>query len=159
MDHSAVGEEADMKAPPRDKALPGETHKVTVGCGTLYVTVNSKDGKVLEVIIQGGKSGGCTFATNEGLARCISLGLRAGVDLQEYVKGLSGIKCNNVTYDEGVLMNSCPDAVGQVLSKYLEASDDGTNVDNGDNQPVLNTGEPVHIMDSDKAAHRDIQAV
>jgi ribonucleoside-diphosphate reductase alpha chain len=114
-----------LKAQSRDKELPGETHKVKVGCGTLYVTVNSKNGKVLEVIIQGGKSGGCTFATNEGLARCISLGLRAGVDLQEYTKGLIGIKCNNITYDEGILMNSCPDAVGQILAKYLPKEIDG----------------------------------
>lgn len=107
-----------MKAQHRDKELPGDSHKIKVGCGTLYVTVNSKDGKVLEVFAIGGKAGGCTSATNEGLARCLSIGLRAGVDLQEYVDGLTGIQCNNITYDEGELIKSCPDAVGQVLAKY-----------------------------------------
>ena len=114
-----------MKAQPRDKSYPGETHKVQVGCGILYVTVNFRDGKVLEVFVYGGKAGGCTSATNEGLARCLSIGLRAGVDLQEYVDGLIGIQCNNVTYDEGVVIKSCPDAVGQILGKYLPKEIDG----------------------------------
>lgn len=108
-----------MKAKHRDKELPGDSHKVKTGCGTLYVTVNSKDDKVLEVFVIGGNNGGCTSATNEGLARCISIGLRAGVDLQEYVDALVNIQCNNTTYDEGVLVKSCPDIVGQILSKYL----------------------------------------
>lgn len=112
-----------MKAQPRDKSYPGYTHKIAVGCGILYVTVNNKDDSVLEVFVSGGKAGGCTFATNEGLARCLSIGLRAGVDLQEYVDGLVGIQCNNITYDEGDLIKSCPDAIGQVLSKYLPVKD------------------------------------
>ncbi len=108
---------ADVKK--RPKILEGETHKVAVGCGTLYVSVNKDQDGVFEVFAKLGKSGGCAACFTEALTRAISLGLRGGVELKEYVKDLSGIHCSNPTFDDGEKIISCPDAISRVMSNYI----------------------------------------
>jgi ribonucleoside-diphosphate reductase alpha chain len=104
----------------RPKILDGKTYKVKTGCGNLYVSVNSDDEKVFEVFAKLGKSGGCPSCFTEALTRSISLGHRAGVELEEYVKDLSGIHCSNPTVFEGDTIKSCPDAISQVLKNFLK---------------------------------------
>jgi ribonucleoside-diphosphate reductase alpha chain len=104
----------------RPKVLEGKTYKITVGCGQLYVSVNSDDIGVFEVFAKLGKSGGCPACFTEALTRSISVGLRSGVGLKEYVKGLGGIHCNNPTFFEGDSIKSCPDAISQVLKNFVK---------------------------------------
>ena len=87
------------------------------GCGNLYVTVNS-DGKPLEVFATLGKNGGCTKCQNEALTRAISVGLRYGVPIQEYIDELKGIQCYNANmWPEEHRTLSCPDAVARALEE------------------------------------------
>ena len=104
----------------RPKVLEGKTVKVPTSCGSLYVTVNSDDNGVFEVFAKLGKSGGCISCFTEALTRSISLGLRAGVDLKEYVKDLSGIHCSSPSYSDGEAIKSCPDAISQVLKNFVK---------------------------------------
>jgi ribonucleoside-diphosphate reductase alpha chain len=108
-----------MKAKERPKQLEGKTHKITTGCGSLYITVNLDDGKPFEVFAKLGKAGGCSAATTEALTRVISIGLRAGVDVNEYYHTLVNVGCISPTFCEGVKINSCPDAIAQVLKEYI----------------------------------------
>ena len=108
-----------MKAQSRPKILEGQTHKVATGCGNLYVTLNLHEGKPFEIFAKLGKSGGCSACTTEALTRVISVGLRAGVDLAEYYHMLNNMRCISPTVSEGVKINSCPDAIAQVLKTYI----------------------------------------
>ena len=109
-----------LKAQERPKILQGDTHKIHTSCGTLYVSVNKHDDKVFEVFAKLGKAGGCSACTTEALTRVMSVGLRAGVDLGEYVHTLENIRCISPTFSEGVQINSCPDAIAQVLKTYIK---------------------------------------
>lgn len=108
-----------MKAKERPQQLDGKTHKVSTGCGSLYVTVNMLDAKPFEIFAKLGKAGGCSACQTEGLTRCISIGLRAGVDVGEYVHTLKTISCNRPTFSDGLKISSCPDAIAQVIEEYL----------------------------------------
>jgi ribonucleoside-diphosphate reductase alpha chain len=108
------------KAQSRPKVLEGQTHKITTGCGSLYVSVNIHDGKPFEIFAKLGKAGGCSACTTEALTRVISVGLRAGVDLTEYYETLVNIGCISPSFSEGMKINSCPDAIAQVMKGYLK---------------------------------------
>ena len=107
------------KAQSRPKVLEGQTHKVVTGCGNIYITVNMDEGKPFEIFAKLGKSGGCSACTTEALTRVISVGLRAGVDLAEYYHMLTNMRCISPTVSGGVNINSCPDAIAQVIKEYL----------------------------------------
>ncbi len=109
-----------MKAQDRPKELTGKTHKLNTGCGHIYVTVNELENKPFEVFAKLGKAGGCSACQTEALTRCISVGLRSGVDLSEYHKTLEGIHCSSATFSEGEQILSCPDAIAKVLKTYLK---------------------------------------
>lgn len=109
-----------MKPKDRPKKLPGVTHKISTGCGNLYVTVNKHGDDVFEVFAKLGKAGGCSACTTEALTRSISLGLRAGVDLSEYQQTLENIGCIAPTFSDGTKINSCPDAIAKVLKLYIK---------------------------------------
>jgi len=109
-----------MKEQERPKSLEGMTHHLGTGCGELAITINELDGKVFEIFTQTGKPGSCAACFSEALSRSISLGLRAGVDLEEYHKTLHDIKCNAPTFSEGEQIFSCPDAIAKVLKLYIK---------------------------------------
>jgi ribonucleoside-diphosphate reductase alpha chain len=109
-----------MKAQERPKQLDGKTYKMPTGCGSLYVTANIHNNKVFEIFAKLGKAGGCPACMTEALTRAISIGLRAGVELEEYHKTLTGIHCSSATFSEGDQIMSCPDAISKVLKIYLK---------------------------------------
>jgi len=109
-----------MKAEPRPKSLEGVTHHLDTGCGELGITINKLEGKVFEIFTQTRRPGGCVACFSEALSRSISLGLRAGVELEEYHKTLHDIKCNAPTFSDGEKINSCPDAIAKVLKLYIK---------------------------------------
>jgi ribonucleoside-diphosphate reductase alpha chain len=102
----------------RPKTLSGITVRQTTGCGHLYITINS-NGKPLELFASLGKNGGCTRCQNEALTRAISLGLRYGVPVKEFIEQLQGIQCPNANmWPESERTLSCPDAIARALQEY-----------------------------------------
>jgi len=106
----------------RPHDVPGVTVRVKTGCGNLYVTVSYVVPKVpFEIFAVLGKSGGCASCQNEAITRTVSQGLRYGVPAFEYVRMLKGIRCLSPMFQDGGggMILSCPDAVGQVLDKFM----------------------------------------
>jgi len=100
---------------PRPSETSGKTVKTAVGCGTLYVTVNTDDDGFCEVFATLGKSGGCGAVMLESIARLFSIGLRSGVDPKVLINQLKGSICPSPCWDRGVNNTSCPDAIAKVV--------------------------------------------
>ncbi|MBT3363572.1 MAG: vitamin B12-dependent ribonucleotide reductase [Chloroflexi bacterium] len=106
---------------PRDRPnyTIGVTDKVSTGCGSIYITVNSDEKGICEVFSHLGKAGGCAAAQIEAIGRLISLALRSGVEVPAIVKHLRGIRCPSIAWDAGHSILSCPDAIGGILEKRI----------------------------------------
>jgi len=113
--HSEAG---GSKPRPRQKVTAGTTEKVVIGCGNLYITVNSDDTGICEVFTSLGRAGGCP-SQSEATSRLISLGLRAGIDIDEITEQLKGIRCMSSLRSRQAEVMSCPDAIGRAIDHYL----------------------------------------
>ena len=103
----------------RPSVLGGITVKVITGCGNMYVQLNWSNGKLLEVFATLGHGGGCATCEMEALTRSITLGLKSGVPVGEYVRQLRGIRCPSpMPFPKEDAVFSCPDAIAKTLSKY-----------------------------------------
>lgn len=103
----------------RPKVLKGATIRVETGCGRMYITINKDelDENIFEIFTKTGNSGDCVRCQAEAIARSISIGLRYGVPVDEYVKQLKNIKCEKKIFAENGTIESCPDAIAQTLEK------------------------------------------
>ncbi len=99
--------------------LEGFTEVIKTGYGNLYVTINTMDGKPIEVFVQIGKSGYSTMADAEATGRLVSLALRSGVNVKDVVEQLEGIGGSSPVFSEGKLVMSIPDAIATVLKKHF----------------------------------------
>ncbi len=113
-----LSEERKIKPRPRPSVTEGTTEKVTIGCGNLYVTVNSDDINICEVFTQTGKGGGCP-SQSEAVGRLVSLALRADIDPASIIHQLKGIRCVSCTRRQNLKVLSCPDAISRVMEKSL----------------------------------------
>ena len=106
----------------RPEVLQGETIRVRMACGNMYVTVNRapNEKRPFEVFAAIGPSGSCGRALAEALTKTISHALRWGVPPELIVKSLKGIKCDKPSWGNGRVIHSCPDAVARILERYLE---------------------------------------
>ncbi len=109
---------------PRPDVTTGVTEKVRIGCGNLYITVNYDEKGICEVFTSTGKSGGCP-SQSEATARLVSVGIRSGIDPQEIIQQLKGIRCPSTIRQPGLGVTSCPDAIARVLEKVLKAQAHG----------------------------------
>ena len=99
----------------RPEVTQGITQKVKIGCGNLYITVNYDENGICEVFTNLGRAGGCP-SQSEATSRLISTALRSGMDVDEIVEQLRGIRCHSTLRKGGdVKVLSCPDAIGRVL--------------------------------------------
>lgn len=110
----------------RPEVVTGETEKVKVGCGkSLYLTCNTDGESLFEVFAQLGKSGGCINSFTEANARLISLALRAGVDAEEIIRQLRGIRCPSPKFNgENNMLYSCADAIASSMERFVTREDD-----------------------------------
>lgn len=102
----------------RGGVLKGITQKVRTGCGALYVTLNSDEFGLCEILLQMGKSGGCAASTMESIARTVSLSLRSGVDPKKVAEELRGIRCPSPLLGKGGITLSCSDGLAKVLKGF-----------------------------------------
>ncbi len=107
---------------PRPNRTTGATERTPIGCGNLYVTVNSDDQGICEVFTSLGRAGGCP-SQSEATARLASMALRAGIDVQEIIDQLKGIRCLSTLKKSGPngrKVLSCPDAIGRAIEQFYQ---------------------------------------
>lgn len=104
----------------RPETLESKTTKLKTGYGNLYVTVTEMNGVPFEIFATLGKSGRSIAAKTEAIGRLVSLALRFDVPIEEIVNQLIGISGERPTPTGDKLYLSIPDAIGQVLSKYIK---------------------------------------
>ncbi len=108
---------------PRPEIVSGSTYKVKTGYGTLFVTVNNdEDGKPFEVFAAIGKTGGFFAAKSEAICRLISLALRAGIDVEEIIEQLKGIRGPMPSWSKYGQVLSIPDAISHVLREHVNSA-------------------------------------
>jgi len=116
-DNEAAREDGRIKRP---EVLHGETRHIDSPTGSMYITINeTDDGEPFEVFANLGKAGGSANAHTEAIGRCISVGLQYSVPLQEYAGQLRGITSERMMGFGDGRIRSGPDAIGQVLYRYL----------------------------------------
>lgn len=106
----------------RPKVTIGITIKRKTQCGSIYVQVcgdgNGHD--PIETFATLGKAGGCTNCQLEALTRAITIGLKYGVPVKEYIEQLKNIECpSKVMWPEADRTLSCPDGVARALEEYI----------------------------------------
>jgi len=111
-----------LKPRERPEVVRGSTQKMTTGCGNLYVTINEDDEGIFELFTAMGKAGGCASSQAEAISRLISLSLRAGIDAEDVVRQLSGVRCPSPVWKDGEMILSCADAIARALKKYREVT-------------------------------------
>lgn len=99
----------------RPSVAHGFTEHVPVGCGELYVTVNSDERGVCEVLL-GNTAIGCP-GRGEAVSRLIGLALRAGVPPAEICAQLRDIRCPSAARGTDAGRVSCPQAAAAVLER------------------------------------------
>ena len=114
----------DLTKRPRPQTTVGTTEKRKIGCGKLYITINTDDAGICEVFTTTGKGGGC-HAQSEAISRLASLALRSGVALEEISDQLKGIRCEAAMINEDVYNLSCPDAIARALEDFAAGREDG----------------------------------
>jgi ribonucleoside-diphosphate reductase alpha chain len=103
---------------PRHEVTWGATRKMNTGCGSLYVTINEDSQGIFEVFAAMGKGGGCAASQTEAIGRLISLAMRSGVEREQIVKQLKGVRCPNQAWEKGGRIYSCSDAIAKAIERY-----------------------------------------
>jgi len=144
----------ELKPRPRPEVTYGSTEKVKIGCGNLYITVNSDDNGICEVFTNLGRAGGCP-SQSEATSRLISLALRSGIDVKSIVEQLKGIRCHStlrqIANNKEIKVLSCPDAIGRAIERSLGKK----LVPNGNSSEVIKKTYGGDDSNNDTACARD----
>ncbi len=111
--------EARITPRARGEVTMGATRKMTTGCGSLYVTINEDEQGLFEVFATMGKSGGCAASQTEAVSRLLSLGLRSGIDKNQLIRQIKGVRCPNQAWEKGGKIYSCSDAIAKALERHV----------------------------------------
>ena len=101
----------------------GKTIKDRTPWGSLWVTLNYDGNEPFEVFASLGKSGSELKAMTEAISRVISIGLRSGCHLEDFIgtlRGISGKEYWMFDCDDDEMVRSIPDAVALLLQKLIE---------------------------------------
>jgi len=128
---SVSGDNVQIKIAPRTRpdVMNGITYKMATAYGNLYVTINEDSQGPFEVFAQMGKAGGFFSAQTEAITRLISLALRSNVAIEEIIAQLKGIRGPDVSFSDGGVVFSLPDAVAKVLDKHIKRADKQMTLD------------------------------
>jgi len=107
----------------RPNILHGNTVKIKTDCGTLFVTINTEDGKPFEVMGRMGKSGGCVASHIEGIGRLLSIALQNEVPVEDLIKQLRGIRCPAPVDNGDGRVFSCADAFAHAMANFMKIDD------------------------------------
>lgn len=119
-----------VTAKPRPEVVSGSTYKIKTGYGTLFVTVNNdEEGKPFEVFAAIGKTGGFFAAKSEAICRLISLALRAGIDAEEVIEQLKGIRGPMPSWSKYGQVLSIPDALSHILREHMNSAQQKLQLD------------------------------
>lgn len=102
----------------RPKVTEGVTVEFKTGCGTVYVTVNRDEHGLCEVFLRVGKSGSCGASLTEAIANLVTLCIQHGIEVEEVVRKLKGIRCLHASFSNGTTVLSCADAVARALETF-----------------------------------------
>ncbi|MBN2160970.1 MAG: vitamin B12-dependent ribonucleotide reductase [Spirochaetes bacterium] len=119
---STPGEQTGRAPRPRKEITWGATRKMTTGCGSLYVTINEDENGLFEVFATMGKGGGCAASQTEAVSRLISLALRSGIDKDQIIKQIKGVRCPNQAWEKGGRIYSCADAIAKAIERHTGAN-------------------------------------
>ncbi|MDR3071593.1 MAG: vitamin B12-dependent ribonucleotide reductase [Endomicrobium sp.] len=108
----------EVKPRTRPTKTTGFTFLMHTGCGKMYVTINEDDRGPCEVFTRLGKSGACTSSQAEAIGRLISLALRSGVNQNEIINKLKGIRCPSPAFAKGGAILSCADGIAKAIEAY-----------------------------------------
>ncbi|KKN24483.1 hypothetical protein LCGC14_0894230 [marine sediment metagenome] len=90
--------------------------------------MSTDEGYLVETIVTLGKSGGCASSQSEALSRAVSLGLKRGISVDEYVEELKDIRCPNpLPGPPETRCLSCADGYATALKGWME--DNGNKED------------------------------
>lgn len=104
----------------RPEVMTGKTYKVKTGYGNLYITINNDEkGNPFELFATIGKSGGVLSAKCEAICRLVSLALRSGINPEEIVEQIKGIRGPMPTVSKLGVIHSIPDAISKVLAMHV----------------------------------------
>ncbi len=119
---SMAGGNVQIKIAPRQRPseMQGITYKLNTAYGHLYVTINEDKQGPFEVFATLGKSGGFFSAQTEAISRMISLALRSNIAIEEVMDQLKGIRGPDVSFANGDIIYSLPDAIGKILEKHIK---------------------------------------
>ncbi len=124
----------------------GKTYKLKTAYGTLYVTINDDEqGKPFEIFATIGKAGGFFGAKCEAISRMISLALRSGINPNEIVHQLKGIRGPMPTWTKEGPILSLADAIAKTLEKHTKK--DQPTLDLGYTNGQKKISEPAPIVD------------
>ncbi len=128
---SVSGDNVQIKLAPRTRpdAMQGITYKMNTAYGNLYVTVNEDGQGPFEVFAAMGKAGGFFSAQTEAITRMISLALRSNVAIEEIISQLKGIRGPDVSFSDGGVVFSLPDAIAKILEKHIKRNDKQLTLD------------------------------
>lgn len=140
-----------VKPKDRPKVLYGPTTEINTGYGDLYVNISEiDDGEPFEVFADIGKSGGYTESFTEATARLISLCLRSGIDPEDVIEQIDGIRSPKMAWDNGDQVLSVPDGIALAMRRYIDNRDNSGDTDKEKNQSkVLDLGENPECPDCD----------
>jgi ribonucleoside-diphosphate reductase alpha chain len=104
----------------RPEIIKGTTYKINTGYGSLFVTVNDdEEGKPFEIFALTGKTGGVLAAKSEAICRLASLALRSGIDAEDIIDQLKGIRGPMPAFSKKGMVLSIPDAISKVLADHV----------------------------------------
>jgi len=119
-----IGEKSSIEKQLMPRLRPSVTHGTTImmntGCGKMYITINEDEKGACELFAQLGKSGGCAQSQAEATGRLVSLALRSGINVEEIIKQLKGIRCPTPMFSNGGTIFSCADAIGKAVEIYMK---------------------------------------